>query len=220
MKNQLGLSSRFSTFIFDWDGTLTTVKWLRLMNEKLNPAVKYYKWASKRKWIPKTETYKAVIKKEDLRSKSREFENRILSKPINLSMSFLVPRLHNGVREVLNELDSSGKKIALLTNGNIYRVIKEIERLKIENYFDAIESAQELGAWKPNPLGIEILIKSLKSDKKNTIYVGDSADDVDSARFAGVKSCAVANGFDSRDNLLRHKPDFIFESMEELYRSL
>jgi phosphoglycolate phosphatase-like HAD superfamily hydrolase len=190
------------------------------MNEKLNPAVKYYKWASKRKWIPKTETYKAVIKKEDLRSKSREFENRILSKPINLSMSFLVPRLHNGVREVLNELDSSGKKIALLTNGNIYRVIKEIERLKIENYFDAIESAQELGAWKPNPLGIEILIKSLKSDKKNTIYVGDSADDVDSARFAGVKSCAVANGFDSRDNLLRHKPDFIFESMEELYRSL
>jgi HAD superfamily hydrolase (TIGR01509 family) len=199
---------------------LTTVKWLRLINEKLNPAVKYYKWASRRKQISAIEPHKAIIKKESMSSKSREFENRVLSKPINLSMSLLVPRLHNGVREVLEELDSRGKKIALLTNGNMYRVIKEIERLKIENYFDAIESAQALGAWKPSPIGIEVLIKSLKSDKKDTIYIGDSADDVDAARFAGIKSCVVANGFDSKQRLLLHKPDFMFESMEELYKAL
>ncbi len=218
--NQPRLSKSFDTFIFDWDGTLTTVKLLRLINEKLNPVVKYYKWSSKRKRMSEIELHKAVLSKESIRSKSRELENRILSKPINFSMSFLTPRLHNGSREVLEKLESKGKKIALLTNGNMYRIIKEMERLKVESYFEAIESAQELGAWKPSPIGIEVLIRSLRSDKKKTLYIGDAADDIETARFAGVKSCAIANGFDSIHNLESHSPDFLFKSMEVLYKAL
>ncbi|MCL4389019.1 MAG: HAD family hydrolase [Candidatus Marsarchaeota archaeon] len=220
MNREVRLSKEFDTFIFDWDGTLMTVKILMLLNERLNPLIKYYKWKGKASAIKKVKLPVPKHRRDYLHMEEEAAEDRLLSGAVNLLLSMMKPRLHNGAKETLEELDRQNKKIALFTNGSAVRVIKEMKKLHIEKYFDAIESAQQLGAWKPNPLGLQVLMKTLNSRKERTIYIGDMASDIETARYAGVASCAISRGFDSKYHIERYNPDYMFSSMEELYKAI
>ncbi len=210
----------FDTFIFDWDGTLMTAKTLLMLNERLNPLIKYYKWKGKMYARKKIKLPVPRHRHDYSYMEGKAAEERLLSAAVNFLISMMHIRLHNGAKEVLEELDRQKKKIALFTNGSPARIVKEMKRLHIEEYFDAIESAQQLNAWKPNPLGLEVLMKALNSKKEKTIYIGDMASDIEAARYAGITSCVISRGFDSKARLERYRPDYMFSSMEELYKAI
>ena len=195
-----------------------TVKVLMMLNERLNPLIKYYKWKGRIYAHKKIKLPVPKHRHDYLHMEEKAAENRLLSGVADFFISMMHPRLHNGAKEVLEELDRQNKKIALFTNGSATRVVKEMKRLHIEKYFDAIESAQQLGAWKPNPLGLEVLMKALNSKKGKTLYIGDMASDIEAARYAGITACAIPRGFDSKTHLERYRPNYMFSSMEELYK--
>ena len=203
-----GLMNRFDTFVFDWDGTLSSLKVLRLVNERINPYWRYRK----------SHALSEKVKKKNMHSKSRGI--RMVAPFVDVSFMVIRPKLHNDSREVLDELKKRRKTIALFTNGAEYRVLPELKKLKIDSYFKIIISAQEVGALKPNPAGLNIAIHHLKASKARTIYIGDMADDIIMAKYAKVASCAIAEGFDSYGKLKASKPDYIFTSMEEFRRAL
>ncbi len=205
-----GLLNKFDTFIFDWDGTLSSLKLLRSLNERLNPH-----WRYKRL---KTKSRTKITKEEVTARKEREL--RLLAPFFDFSLRLSKPKLHNDSRAVLIELKKNRKKVALLTNGASYRVKRELGYLGILNYFDYVISCQELDALKPNPMGLELILKSTKSKRNRVLYIGDMVDDVKLAKYANVKSCAISAGFDSYGKLKSLKPDYMFSSMEEFKRAL
>jgi len=211
------LSGRFDTFVFDWDATLTTVKLLRKLNERLNP-----QWAyRKRKSMEMIEKNPGSFRNKSIRRKIRITEAKEgVAFLADLSLYLMKPRLQNDSREVLQILKQKRKKVALFTNGAAWRVLRELAYLGIEDYFTAIVSAQDLNALKPNPLGLEVIVKALHASKERTIYIGDMANDVDTAKYCGVHSCAIANGFDSYQKLKDSRPDYLFRTMESLKNSL
>jgi HAD superfamily hydrolase (TIGR01509 family) len=200
--------SKFDLFVFDWDGTLSSVKVLRLLNEKLNP-----RWVYKKRHALETKRIK-----RNPNSKSTGL--RILAPFVDISFMIMKPKLHNDSREVLEELRQKRKAIVLFTNGATYRVLPELKKLDIERYFKMILSAQEVGALKPNPAGLNIVLKKMGAKRAKTIYIGDMADDVLMAKYAKVASCAMACGFDSYSKLKSTNPDYIFRSMEEFRKAL
>lgn len=203
-----GLLSKYDTFVFDWDGTLSSVKVLRLINERVNPYWRY----RKRHALSKQ------VKKKNMHSKSRSI--RMVAPFVDFSFMIIKPKLHNDSREVLDELIKRGKTIALFTNGAEYRVLPELKKLGVERYFKAIISAQEVGALKPNPAGLNIALRMIRASKPRTLYIGDMADDIMMAKYAMVASCAIAAGFDSYDKLKAARPDYLFRSMEEFRKAL
>ncbi len=224
MSGKANLAKRFDTFIFDWDGTLTRVVVLRKINEKLNPG-----WAYKKRKSAETidkystnmprnmNTLKGRAIRRHIRTVEAEHSVTLLA---DLSLYFFRPRLQDYSREVLDTLKKKGRKIALFTNGAEWRILKELSYLGIEDYFTEIVSAQDLNTLKPNPLGLQVITQSLRAKKERTIYIGDMVNDVEAAKYAGLHSGAVANGFESRGKLKGARPEYLFNSMESLLRAL
>ena len=65
-----------------------------------------------------------------------------------------------------------------------------------------------------------ILIRSYYQGKNADInqmfMVGDSVTDIETARNAGIRVVALANGEDKTERLRSHQPDYLIENLAEL----
>ncbi|MCL4379786.1 MAG: HAD hydrolase-like protein [Candidatus Marsarchaeota archaeon] len=219
-----GLLKRYDTFIFDWDGTLVVGNPFLRLNEMLNP-----RWARrKRRSEELIDRYSVRMRKagtldgDAIRRHIKESERnkKMYTRLLDVVFYLTKPKLHNYSMEVIGKLSESNAKIALFTNGAAYRILKGLAYLKIEEYFEAIASAQDLGALKPNPLGLDVLIRSMHSRKSKSIYIGDMVSDVEAAKYAGISSCAIAKGFSTYAQLDGARPTYLFRSMESFEKAL
>jgi HAD superfamily hydrolase (TIGR01509 family) len=211
----LHLSKKFDVFIFDWDGTLNSLRMITWVNEAVKRALGLWNRDSAIKDF-KSMNYNLRHKIEV----KEEYKNGIMSILADLLMVFSKPVLHKSTMKLLKELKSSGKKIAILSNERGYRLMMEISYLGIADYFDVIVSAKHIRALKPNPTGLKAILHSLKAKPGRAIFIGDMVDDILAAKLAGVASCAVADGFDSHHKLKSMKPDYLFNGIEGLEEAL
>ncbi len=220
-----GLLGQFDVFIFDWDGTLTQMHFLRKLNQMLNPSWRYKKRRTRQMLrIGDAEVYNIVHTKRRyaVEMRAMEFKNKMLISLIELSLKFVKPHLQDYAKDVITTLYKDNKKIALLTDANPYRALRELSEEHISNYFDVVVSGQEIKALKPNPAGIDTVLYALNlhKDKNRVVYICDMVDDVLAAKNAGVRACAVANGVESYERLSKVRPWRIYNSMESLRKAL
>ena len=65
----------------------------------------------------------------------------------------------------------------------------------------------------------EVLAEILEEnslDKKNTLYVGDTIDDIAAGKKNNVKTAAVLSGYHTETLLRRMRPDYIFKDITGL----
>ena len=62
------------------------------------------------------------------------------------------------------------------------------------------------------------LLKKHEVEKESTLYIGDMPHDIDTARYAGIKSVAVLGGFGKKEELEQARPDYIIENISELIK--
>jgi beta-phosphoglucomutase len=105
------------------------------------------------------------------------------------NLSFV--KIYEGVKELLDILESNGLKIALGTNGSKRTVLKLIKNLDIEKYFSVIVTFDDVSAGKPFP---DIFLRDAKEmdlSPKECVVVEDSIEGIDAAKAAGMKVIAV-----------------------------
>ncbi len=201
--------NKYSLFIFDWDGTIVKIKLLNKLNELKNPL-----W--KRKKSHKIETLNNTqLHKIEIKEQSREERFRYLLDPL---VFILRPKLQDDSLSLLNAL--SKKKLALFTNGAKWRVKREMRSLNVDKFFKIFVSAQDIGALKPSPNGIKLILKSENIHKMRALYVGDMADDIVTAKKAGIDSCAIASGFDNYETLAAEHPTYLFKDIDSFVLAL
>ena len=69
---------------------------------------------------------------------------------------------------------------------------------------------------KPDPDIVNEIMLSAGVRKEAVLYVGDSDVDMQTAKNAGVRVCAVTWGFRSRELLESFRPDFIADTACEI----
>jgi phosphoglycolate phosphatase len=82
-------------------------------------------------------------------------------------------------------------------------------------FFDHVQGTDGFSA-KPAP---EVIFKSLEvfeASPADCLFVGDSAADMEAARRAGVKSCAVTYGYGDLAEMSQWQPDFWIDDLSEL----
>lgn len=60
------------------------------------------------------------------------------------------------------------------------------------------------------------LIAAVAATTPGSVMVGDSGEDIDAGRAAGLGTVAVAYGFSGRDRLLGHGPDLVVDSIRQV----
>ena len=98
--------------------------------------------------------------------------------------------LYSGAREVLEQLAQQAT-LAMITNGLSEVQRARIERLDIEQYFDAIVISAEIGASKPGSEIFAATFRALGSPSKDTaLMVGDSlTSDIRGGANYGIATC-------------------------------
>ena len=106
---------------------------------------------------------------------------------------------------VLRTLHCS-KKLALVSNfDHPPHVHSVLNKLGLTHFFDSVVISAEVGVKKPDPQIFDSALEQTGMKPKEIIYVGDTADDTEAARAAGIVPLLIqrenkGNAFDFRIN--------------------
>jgi phosphoglycolate phosphatase len=123
--------------------------------------------------------------------------------------------LYPGTTEALAKLSAAGMQLAVLTNKPVRFSQAIVEGLGVAPYFLHVYGGNSFEQKKPHPMGIEALMAECRVDRANTIMIGDSSVDIQTARNAAVRAWGVSYGFQP-ESLVAHPPDWMAHSMAEV----
>ncbi|MCD8177858.1 MAG: HAD family hydrolase [Tannerellaceae bacterium] len=125
-----------------------------------------------------------------------------------------------GIVELLHTLQDNGIRLAVASNK--YQAATE---MLVKHYFGNFTFIGILGQRegipvKPDPSIVYDILKKAGVSKEETLYVGDSGVDMQTAQNAGITSAGVTWGFRPRTELEENGAGFIVNSAEEIIRLL
>ncbi len=128
--------------------------------------------------------------------------------------------LRPGAKDFLNALKKRGIRIGLVNNVGGKALTEALLKLGLEAVFDVVLSRNDVANLKPGPDGINMALRRMGVEKDHSIFAGDSLDDVHAARNAGLKVMIITNGENARQQILAAMPDRVFDTYEELLRTI
>ena len=121
-----------------------------------------------------------------------------------------------GIVALLEELQAKGLRMAVASNKYQEATVK-----LVKHYFPMIDFVEVLGQReginvKPDPTIVFDILKKAGVSKEETLYVGDSGVDMQTAINAGVDAIGVTWGFRPRTELEDFQPMGLIDQAEEL----
>ena len=110
-------------------------------------------------------------------------------------------RPYPGVVELLHALQEDGVQIAVASNKYHEATLKLVHHFFPDVRFSAIYGQREDVPIKPAPDVVYDILRDTGLSAEQTLYVGDSGVDMQTAGNAGVESVGVTWGFRSEDEL-------------------
>ena len=123
--------------------------------------------------------------------------------------------LYPGTTEALAQACRRGLKLAVLTNKPVRFSQSIVEGLGIAPYFLHVYGGNSFEQKKPHPMGIEALMAECGTARENTVMIGDSSVDVQTARNASRARLGRQLRFQP-ESLVAHPPDWMGHSMAEV----
>ncbi len=118
-------------------------------------------------------------------------------------------KLYPGIKELLGHLQHAGVKIGLVTTKHQIQAEFTLAGSGLVCYFDYVHGWQEGRKHKPDPEPVLASLSRLDVQPGLAVMVGDSELDIESAKAAGVDTCAVTYGFRPAWFLKSFNPDFL-----------
>jgi phosphoglycolate phosphatase len=129
-------------------------------------------------------------------------------------------RLYAGIPEALESL-SRRATLAVLTNKPEGLSHRLLDGLNLSRYFQAVIGGDSRFPRKPDPAGLNHLIRWAAIPPSNAVMVGDSMVDVRTARGAGARVCVARYGFGHLRTPIEAGPaDLVVEQSEDLMMAL
>lgn len=118
-----------------------------------------------------------------------------------------------GVMRFLQRLEREGFAMAVATSASEIRTFATIERLGLSGYFDAIVTASDVSAGKPDPAVYRLACERLQIEAEQAIAFDDAPAGVQSARSAGMRCIGVTSNGRS-EQLLRAGAEWVVPNFE------
>ena len=207
-----------NTIIFDLDGTLLNT--LEGLKNSTNFALK--KFNSPEITLEQTRSFvgngvqKLIERAIPNGEKNPDFEKCLNTFKEHYSKTMYQKTVaYDGIEDMLTELKRKGVKTGVVSN-KFDTAVKEL----CKNYFDgliivAIGESPNVRK-KPAPDSVLKAMKILGAKPENTLYVGDSDVDIQTAKNSNLKSVGVTWGFRDRELLEKEGADFIINTPCEL----
>lgn len=121
--------------------------------------------------------------------------------------------LYPGVLEALDHLGS--RNMAVLTNKPVRFSEEILKGLDVARFFKFVYGGNSFSCKKPDPIGVQTLLRDLGASPNEAMMVGDSGVDVRTARNAGIWSCGVTYGL-GLESMRTDPPDLMLDNLADL----
>ena len=121
-----------------------------------------------------------------------------------------------GITELLRKIKSSGRRLALFTGVEKAMMEYTLNPFGLSEFFQVRITADDVQKSKPDPEGINLALRRIEADAKESMYVGDSPADIVAGRRAGVLTGAALWSPENRGDPTTEHPDFEFRSIQQL----
>lgn len=128
--------------------------------------------------------------------------------------------LFNGMLEVLEQLQKEGIILAINSNRKPDSINKFLNKYASNIIFLDVQGHIPDKPSKPNPYGVNTILKKANVTKEESVYIGDSATDIQTAKNAGIDCILVTWGYGLDDAYENEYPIAIVENKDDLIRSI
>jgi len=118
------------------------------------------------------------------------------------------------LRDLHDHPTGPARAMAVLTNKPVRPARGICEGLGMASYFLHIYGGDSFPAKKPDPIGLRSLMEETGALPEETVMIGDSKVDIQTARNAGVWSIGCAFGFGPQ-NLMEIPPDIVVDNASD-----
>lgn len=112
--------------------------------------------------------------------------------------------LYPSVLDTLKYLKIMGIKLLLVSDADADVLNPQFDTLGISDFFPERIISSEVGAYKPSDETIQAITSQFDFDKETAIFVGDSTDDVQTAKKLGVTSVFISPTNKGADFLIKN----------------
>ncbi len=128
-------------------------------------------------------------------------------------------RTRTGAREVLSLLQKNSIRSTILSNHTVEGIETQLKRLGLRSYIDEV-LANDTGVTSMKKRNktkkLHEYIKKYQYTSRDAIIIGDSPEEVEMGRSAGIVTVAITGGYYSTKRLKHAKPDYLIGNLKEL----
>jgi phosphoglycolate phosphatase len=128
----------------------------------------------------------------------------------------VLTRPYAGTVAALDALVTRGFALGCVTNKPAMFTEPLLRKLGLVKYFRVIVAGDTTPARKPDPAPLQHACAALGIEPAQALLVGDSANDVQAARNAGMPVICVSYGYNHGCDVREMNPDAVVDSLEEL----
>ena len=108
-------------------------------------------------------------------------------------------KLINGVKEFLLWSKKNKISMAVCTNKTEYLAIDLLKKIGIYDFFEYVAGHNTFDYCKPDPRHLTNIIEILDGDLKKTLMIGDSENDANAAKAAGIPVILLEDGYTEKN---------------------
>jgi HAD superfamily hydrolase (TIGR01509 family) len=128
-------------------------------------------------------------------------------------------KLMTATRKVLGQLNRR-HTLGLVSSGDRDRVSRQLREFRLTRVFRTRVLGGDTKEKKPHPAPLLKALREMNAEARHCVYVGDTPEDVEMARAAGVRAIAVLGPFPTEKRLRAARPEILLEGLEELPKML
>lgn len=212
--------------IFDFDGTLIDsapdlTEAVNYMREKLHmepvsiESVRLWIGNGASKLVKRALCSNVVVDKE-------KFNEEVFTKALGYFFdhySLNVAKhttLYEGVEETLDELKEKKYSFAIATNKPHEFIEPILEKFELKSYFKLYLGGNSVEKKKPDPMMLLRICEELGHSVEESVMIGDSKNDILSAKNANMDSIAMTYGYNYDEDIKIYEPNIICDKFKQL----
>ena len=130
-------------------------------------------------------------------------------------------KLINGVYEFLKWAKSNNISMGVCTNKQEHLAVNLLKKIKVYDFFEYVAGRNTFEYCKPDPRHLTNTIEIMSGDIKKSLMIGDSENDADAAKSAGIPMILLEDGYTDKKVEQIHHDHLIkdFVGIEKLVSS-
>lgn len=120
------------------------------------------------------------------------------------------------INKILNSIADSRIKMGILTGKDRQRTEQILLHFELGNFFQVVVTPEDISNPKPHPEGLKYAMEKLSVSVDDTIFVGDSFNDMLCAKNTGVTGIAALWGEETQKDKVISIADYAARSPDDL----